>query len=394
MKHQMKRRRKLEPRQIRNRVLTIVFVVLLMGLALLNLLWPKQSFSQNENRVLETFPEFSWETLISGKFTEGFDTYITDHFAFRDVWVGAKTFAEIGILKKDSGGVYLAKDGYLIERFDTLERDKQTGQTRYEQNLNYVKTFAENMKARFNIDVRTMLVPTASYVLSEKLPAFAPELDQNELMEQAKTTVPNFLDLRGVLRAHKEEDIYYRTDHHWTNLGVCYAYGAFCQAVGLQAHPPGWYQTETLSEKFYGTTYSKASLYTAQPDTITAYHAPQQPEISVDYNLGRRVTNTLYERSHLETKDKYSVFLDGNQPIVKITTQNKNGRKLMIIKDSYANSFATFAVNDYEEVTLVDLRHYRAQLSKLVEESGVNEILVLYNVSGFASDANLFLITR
>ena len=337
MKHQMKRRRKLEPRQIRNRVLTIVFVVLLMGLALLNLLWPKQSFSQNENRVLETFPEFSWETLISGKFTEGFDTYITDHFAFRDVWVGAKTFAEIGILKKDSGGVYLAKDGYLIERFDTLERDKQTGQTRYEQNLNYVKTFAENMKARFNIDVRTMLVPTASYVLSEKLPAFAPELDQNELIEQAKTTVPNFLDLRGVLRAHKEEDIYYRTDHHWTNLGVCYAYGAFCQAVGLQAHPPSWYQTETLSEKFYGTTYSKASLYTAQPDTITAYHAPQQPEVSVDYNLGRRVTNTLYERSHLETKDKYSVFLDGNQPIVKITTQNKNGRKLMIIKDSYAD---------------------------------------------------------
>lgn len=394
MKYQMKRRRKLAPRQIRNRVLTVVFAVLLLGLALLNALWPKQSFSENENRVLETFPEFTWENLLSGDFTESFDTYITDHFVFRDVWVGAKTFAEIGILKKDSGGVYFADDGYLIERFDTLERDQQSGQTRYEQNLNYVKTFAESMKANFNIEVRTMLVPTASYVLSEKLPAFAPELDQDALIDQAKATVPNFIDLRSVLKSHKDEYIYYRTDHHWTNLGVCYAYAAFCQTAGLPVHPPVWYETETLSETFFGTTYSKASLYTVQPDTITAYRAPQPVSVSVDYNLGRRVTDTLYERSHLETKDKYSVFLDGNQPIVKITTQNKNGRKLMLIKDSYANSFATFAVNDYEEVYLIDLRHYRAQLSKLVEESGVNEILVLYNMSGFASDANLFMITR
>lgn len=379
---------------MRNRVLTIVFVVLLFGLAILNAAWPKQSFSENENRVLQTFPEFSWDNLIRGDFTSQFDTYITDHFAFRDIWVGGKTIAEIGLLKKESGGVYLAKDGYLIERFDQLERDEQTGQTRYEQNLNFIKTFAESMKANANIEVRTMLVPTAGYVLSDKLPPFAPELSQDDLIEQAKQVVPNFVDLRAVLKAHKDEPIFYRTDHHWTSLGVCYAYQAWCQTVGLPANGPSWYRTETLSDQFFGTTYSKASLYTVEPDTITAYHAPQEPNISVDYNQGRKVTDTLYERSHLDTKDKYSVFLDGNQPIIKITSENKNGRKLLLIKDSYANSFAPFAVHDYEEVTLIDLRHYRSSLAKLVEESGVNEILILYNLNGFSSDANLFLLTR
>lgn len=393
MKH-LKKREKLKPVQIRSRILTIVFVVLLFGLAVLNVAWPKQSFSENENRVLQTFPNFSWETLISGDFTEQFDTYITDHFAFRDVWVGAKTMAEIGLLKKDSGGVYLADDGYLIEQFDQLERDSQTGQTRYEENLKFIKTFAESMKTNFQIDVRTMLVPTAGYALSEKLPPFAPALDQDALIEQAKSIVPNFVDVRGVLLSHKNEPIFYRTDHHWTSLGVCYAYAAWCQTVGLPAHEPSWYRVETLSEQFLGTTYSKASLYTVEPDTITAYHAPQEPKLSVDYNQGRRVTDTLYERSHLSTKDKYSVFLDGNQPIIKITSENKNGRKLLLIKDSYANSFAPFAANDYEEVILVDLRHYRASLAKLVQDSGVNEILVLYNLNGFSSDANLFLLTR
>ena len=388
------RKHTLTGKQIRHRVTALVFLVLLLGLAVANAVWPKESFSENENRVLEPFPTFSMENLLSGSFTENFDTYISDHFALRNVWVQAKTFAEIALLKQDSGGAYFAKDGYLMERFDKLDRDRETGETIYAQNLRYIKTFADNMKAKHNIDVHTMLVPTANYVLSEKLPAFAPEISQKELIEQAKEAVPNFVDLSSVLLAHKNEYIYYRNDHHWTNLGVCYAYEAWCRMVGLTPHGPEWYRTEVLSDEFYGTTYSKAKLYTVEPDTMTAYYAPEEPTVQVDYNLGKRVTDTLYERSHLDTKDKYSVFLDGNQPIVKITTSNKNGRKLLLIKDSYANSFATFAANDYEELYLVDLRHYRAQLSKLVEESGVNEILVLYNLSGFSSDRNLFSITR
>ena len=229
------------------------------------------------------------------------------------------------------------------------------------------------MKSKFGIDVRTMLVPTASYTLRDKLPPFAPEVDQDELIQEAIDTVPNFVDVRQALKEHNQEYIYYRTDHHWTNLGVCYAYQVWCQAVGLEVKRPDWYEQKVLSDQFYGTTYSKANLYTAKPDTITAFSLPkQETSLTVDYNLGQKVTDTLYETKHLDTKDKYSVFLDGNQPITKITTSNKNGRKLMLIKDSYANSFATFAANDYEEVYLVDLRHYRAPLFQLVEETGIN----------------------
>ena len=384
----MKYRRKPDSKRFKAIVVVVVFVVILGALAILNVAWPKKSFSENENRVLATFPEFSWDNLIDGKFTNGVETYVTDHFAFRDVWVGTKTMAEMALLKKDSGGVYFAKDGYLIEMLDQVDRSKYTA------NLQYVKGFAESMKSKFGIDVRTMLVPTASYTLRDKLPPFAPEVNQDELIQEAIDTIPNFVDVRQALKEHNQEYIYYRTDHHWTNLGVCYAYQVWCQAVGLEVKGPDWYEQKVLSDQFYGTTYSKANLYTAKPDTITAFLPKQETSLTVDYNLGKKVTDTLYETKYLDTKDKYSVFLDGNQPITKITTGNKNGRKLMLIKDSYANSFATFAANDYEEVHLVDLRHYRAPLSQLVEETGINEILVLYNVSGFASDANLSLLTR
>ena len=161
------------------------------------------------------------------------ETYVTDHFAFRDVWVGAKTMAEMALLKKDSGGVYFAKDGYLIEMLDQVDRSKYTA------NLQYVKDFAESMKSKFGIDVRTMLVPTASYTLRDKLPPFAPEVDQDELIQEAIDTVPNFVDVRQALKEHNQEYIYYRTDHHWTNLGVCYAYQVWCQAVGLEVKAPG-----------------------------------------------------------------------------------------------------------------------------------------------------------
>ncbi len=384
----MKYVRKPTAGQFRALVVTIVFAVLLGGLAITNAVMPKKAFSENENRVLETFPTFSWNNLISGKFTEGFDTYITDHFAFRDVWVGAKTMTELALLKKDSGGVYFAKDGYLIEQFQTVDKGK------YFENLRAVRTFSDTMQERFDVPVYLMLVPTASHVLKDKLPPFAPEVSQSALLWNALDHVPRFVDVEDALESHKDEPIYYRTDHHWTNLGVCYAYQVWCKTVGLPERPVSWYQQEVLSTEFLGTTYSKASLYTVKPDTITAFYPSEPVTVTVDYNQGKKVTRTLYETSHLSTKDKYSVFLDGNQPITKITTSNQNGRKLLLIKDSYANSFATFAANDYEEVYLVDLRHYRMPLSELVESTGVTEILVLYNLSGFSSDVNIALMNR
>ena len=88
------------------------------------------------------------------------------------------------------------------------------------------------MQNRFGIEVKAMIVPTANDILKDKLPLFAPEVDQQELIAQMKEALPGFIDVTDALSAHKDEDIFYKTDHHWTSLGVYYAYQEFCKEMG------------------------------------------------------------------------------------------------------------------------------------------------------------------
>lgn len=370
------------------KITTFVFLLLLGAITVVNLVMPPKSYSENENRYLAQMPEFSFSALFDGNFTSDFELYVTDQFAFRDAWVGLKTISELALQKKDSGGVYFAKDNYLIEMFDTVDQEQ------YDKNLKHVAEFSQRMTSTFDVSVHTMLVPTAGSVYRDKLPAYAPEIDQDALYAQAAAVVPGMVDVREALGAHTAEYLYYRTDHHWTSLGCYYAYQHWMEEAGASAHPLSWYRQEPLSHQFFGTTYSKANLYTAKPDTITAFFPGDGNTFSVSYNNGQIETDTLYERSYLEKKDKYSVFLNGNQPVTKITSQNKNGKKLLLIKDSYANTFAQFAACDFEEVILIDLRYYRTNLDALVQAEGVTDILVLYNMQGFSSDVNLFLLNQ
>ena len=167
--------------------------------------------------------------------------------------------------------------------------------------------------------------------------------------------------------------------------------------MGIEQKPLSWYQSEVLSDQFLGTTYSKANLYTVQPETIMYYKNPNEYPLEVEYRAGDKVTetsNSLIEEKYLNEKDKYSAFLNGNQAITKITTGNKNGKKLLIVKDSYANSFAPFAVNDYEEVHMIDLRAYRQSTMDYMEQNGITDVLLLYNVQNFTEDSNVYQLTK
>ncbi len=360
-----------------------IFVIILSLLSLLNLAVPTRSYSENENRYLAQAPKFSLKSLLNGNFTEEFDDYITDQFVFRDQWVGIKTLSERLLQKGASNGVYFAEDDYLIEMFDTIDREQ------FEQNLNYILEFTNKVKEEYNILVHTTLVPTASMILKEKLPTYAPEVDQKELLNKASDYLPNFIDVSNTLSAHDKEYIYYKTDHHWTSLGAYYSYHSYREQIGKPTTNLNDYEEEILNDQFFGTTYSKSHYYLASPDILTAMKHKELGKITVDYNLGGKITDTIYERSYLTKKDKYSVFLNANQPITHITTSNKNGEKLLLIKDSYANTWVQFALTDYEEITVVDLRYYKASLLDYIKENQINEVLVLYNLKGFSSDINL-----
>ncbi|MDL2289347.1 hypothetical protein LJB83_01120 [Clostridia bacterium OttesenSCG-928-F22] len=373
---------------MRSKILVVLFALTLGTLSIGNLFAPKRAFSEHENRYLAQMPALNGKSILDGSFSAGFEEYITDQFLFRDSWVQLKTAAEQALQKLDSGGVYLAKDGYLIEMFDSYD------EAEYEKQLAYLHTFERNVAQRLGVPVSIMLVPTASYALADKLPANTPEADQSAMLTKAASMLSSFIDVSSALLQHNGEYIYYRTDHHWTSLGAFYAYSQYCTHTGLSTPSLEEYQAETLSTQFLGTTYSKVGLYSTSPDTITGYLPQNAPIISVEYNLGQTTSNSIFERSYLQTKDKYSAFFNANQSVTRAISTGNAGGKLLIIKDSYANTFAQFPLKDYQEVHMLDLRYYKLSVYDYIEQNGITDVLVLYNLKGLQTDKTLHALAQ
>lgn len=231
-------------------------------------------------------------------------------------------------------------------------------------------------------NVKAMLILTADNVLSDKLPAFAEYFDQKAYIEAIAADTDQVIDVTDILRSHKDEYIYYKTDHHWTTHGAYYAYEAWAKEMGFTPQSREDFAIETATEEFYGTLYSKLGI-AKEADSIELYMPKEPAAYEVYYDLSEKAFDSLYERKHLATKNKYAVFLDDNHPFIRIRTTNQNGRNLLLIKDSYANCFVPLAVEHYENVYMIDLRYYRGDIEAAVKEYGITDMLVLYDVIHF-----------
>ena len=359
----------------------VIFMVLLLGLAGKEALSHQRTYSPVEKRELQTRPEISITKVLDGRFQKKYESYLRDQFPGRDHWVSFQTDMELFMGKNEIHNVYIGKNHYLLEHYTEKEFDPQ----QISKNLQALEKFVG--KAKQNADVHVMMVPTKSWILREKLPAFAPHYKEQrfyDALQQKLEKEDVLISVEPVLDAHKEEEIYYRTDHHWTTLGAWYAYEQYTKAVGgdLQ-RAQGKKKFRFMSKDFYGTTYAKIN-YARQADKIEIYEPADK--LRVVYNMGEKKTKTLYDVSFLKTADQYSVFTGGNQAVLEITGGIKNGKTLLLIKDSFANSILPFLAEDYEKLVVVDLRQLNVSGDRLLEMFSPTDILILYNSAQFAQD--------
>lgn len=359
----------------------VIFMVLLLGLAGKEALSHQRTYSPVEKRELQTRPEISITKVLDGRFQKKYESYLRDQFPGRDHWVSFQTDMELFMGKNEIHNVYIGKNHYLLEHYTEKEFDPQ----QISKNLQALEKFVG--KAKQNADVHVMMVPTKSWVLREKLPAFAPHYKEQKFYDALQQKLEKedvLISVEPVLDAHKEEEIYYRTDHHWTTLGAWYAYEQYTKAVGgdLQ-RAQGKKKFRCISKDFYGTTYAKIN-YARQADKIEIYEPVDK--LRVVYNMGEKKTKTLYDFSFLKTADQYSVFTGGNQAVLEITGGIKNGKTLLLIKDSFANSILPFLAEDYEKLVVVDLRQLNVSGDRLLEMFSPTDILILYNSAQFAQD--------
>lgn len=359
-----------------HRGISLLFCFFLAGLLVWHGVLPDREKSETENRTLARWPAFSWEALRDGSFTEGVEEYFADQFPLRDSWTGLRARSEQLLGKREFHGVFLCGDMLISQVAEPEEAQVR-------QNLSSVKSFSESTP-----NVLFGLIPSAAEVWREKLPAGAESWDQTELLAESQ------VDFQGVLSAHRDEPVFYRTDHHWTTLGAYYGYTALMEALGRgeevlprDAFTP---RVPAGADAFCGTLYSQSGIHWLRPDTIEIW--VEDPGFTVaSWRSGREGSSSLYDFTRLEEKDKYSVFLGGNQPLCVI--QNESGRgKLLLIRDSYSDALAPFLAMHFQEVHLLDLRYNRSSPGAYAREQGIDEICVLYSAQNFISDRNLMLL--
>ncbi len=364
-----------------NLVLTVGFCLLLAGMQAAFWLLPKQSFSENEKRVLQEVPSFSLSSLWSGRWFQSMDSYFSDHFAGRDFWVGMHAYANQLEGLNAAGEIYRGKDGWL------LHRPVEAGDI-WEQNLQTLSDFAEQ-----HHNLTMLCIPTTGAVMTDKLPALHDRYPDQDLLAALQQSCDGmqWVDLLPMLAENKDAGVYYRTDHHWTSYGAYLGYCALARAWGLDAAAQTDYQIQT-HDGFYGTAYSESGLWATAPDSIALWTDPavQIHTTIYDQNIPAPIEQEgVFFREHLEQADQYPVFLDGNHARVTLTSDAPGG-KLLVVRDSFAHCLAPFFSRHFQTVDLIDLRYFKEQtISQLIEQNQYDRVLFVFGLDTLTSDRSL-----
>lgn len=372
-------------RQLQGSVLATGFFALILLFGLIGLFSADRAFSDTENRSLAQRPKLTWDGAASGQYGEDLASYTADQFPARNFWVRLNNkFARI-LGKEEISGVYLCKDDYLIETPSAPNKEELA------KNTDAINAFVESHP---ELNFHVCIVPNAIYVLQDKLPDNAPGQDQAAGIDEIRQRLSgvSFPDVAEILCAHKDEDLYYRTDHHWTSLAASYAFSQL--APSLNIAPVSEYDIYTVSDTFEGTLSNKCGI-APKKDVIEIY----VPKTDVIYNVTysgtsetgeeNPVSRSMYVRDCLNDKNQYTVFFGGNYPLVTVDTTADCGRTLLLFKDSYANCMVQFLYPYFDHILMVDPRYYTGSVASLIRQNSVTDVLFFYNYSTFTQDTSL-----
>lgn len=362
-------------------VTTALLVTILIG-AMYLIFAPKQDFSEDENRVLESAPKVTLASLANGSFMDSIESYVGDHFMFRKASIALNTRIQLMMGKRDlgsnygqtpaEGGVYFGKDGHLYEVLLPNHTDT------FARNVAAIQLFAKNTDIPFYF----MPVPSGAQEQQDRLPFSAPSHDQREELNTIQAGAgknTKVIDLFDTLSDRTGNDYYYKTDHHWNTFGAYKGYEALVKAMNIQPTPQEDFDFEAVSDSFLGTLYSKAILTTQEPDVL--YLPVYKKTAVLTQQTGKQQRDSLYWKEYLEKKDKYSVFLGGNHSVdVVKNSAVSNGRKLLIIKDSYANSMVPFLATNFQEIHIIDPRYYNQDIYDYIQQNAITDTAAVYSI--------------
>lgn len=378
---------------------------------------PKLATSDEEKRELAEFPVFSTDSLFFGDYVKNIDLYVADHFPMRNEWVDLATKLKgYRGIKDDEIAFYDAKDIKKNDPVqpvkvtdtigDSIVEDTAAGPPGEEVNNLFIvegramEIFGGNCNmatsyAKTINKYQTELASTGVHIYDVAVPSSIEFFAPNQYKKQYSTEKKNIdcvygaldpaikgVDAHGALLAHTRENIYFRTDHHWTGLGAYYAYTAYCESAGLTA-----LKLDQMEHKqktgYLGSLYwlTRDSRLKDAPDTVDYWKIPGTYK-STCYNKGdqtKGMKGSIYAEG-ASGANGYGVFLGGDWPLMKIENEVKNGKKCVLVKNSYGNPFATYLPYHYETVYVIDYRYYTGSLKQLVIDEKITDLIFLNGV--------------
>lgn len=361
-----------------------IFILSFFLILIVNLIVPTKEKSEEENRMLEKKPKATVSSIISGDYMEQWEKYASDQFFGRNFWRKIKVNADKIAGAKEENGVFIGKNGQLLEDI-AVPDDEQL-----EANTNAVTNFAQTYS---NIPTTVMLVPDAACILSSRLPAFATVEDQRQMfgmVERNLGDAVNWVDTVSIMNKHKTEKLYYKTDHHWTTQGAFFVFKEAAPLFGIEGDVSDDYVSYTVTDSFNGVLASKSGVGLDEKEKIDIY-APTDgdDDVIVNYVNETKKTTSLYDSSKLETRDKYGVFLGGNTSVIDIKTVSTSKKRLLVVKDSFADCFIPFLTPHYREIVVVDPRYYTGTMKEIMDTYRITDALILYSGNTFFTDNNI-----
>ncbi|MDY5480682.1 MAG: DHHW family protein [Peptostreptococcus porci] len=370
------------------RVLSVGFVVLLFVVMFLNIITPTSKTSVAENRELQQRPSISLSRLLDGKFASEYTKFLSDQFINRDGLIKIKAKFDLMTGKKEINGVYIAKNDYLMEGFKRSDDNSTLSK------LSEINKFTNN---NTGLKVSMMLVPNKVEIYSNLLPKSNPNNSQKEYVNFVKKNLDSkikVVELFDVFEKNKNNiDLYFKTDHHWTTDGAYLAYVEYCKALNLEPINENMLERNLASDSFKGSLYYKNGAEIGFPDELYLYlNKNEDKPVLVKYYDDLKKVPSLYDVSKLQGRDPYEVFTGGNHTQIKIRTNIDTKRKLLVVKDSYANAMLPFLVNNFSEITIVDLRYFTESLQDVIQNNELTDVLFLNNINTFNTDSSILSV--
>ncbi len=361
-----------------------IFLAILALFLLINLIVPSRTFSEMENRNLAQRPKLTGTAVTDGSFEKDFDSYYADQFVLRDLFMQLKFYTDFVQGKRKFQSVFIGKDGYLLSDPAVPDADAEAA------GIAAINAFAAKYP---DVDMTALIAPGAASVLTDKLPSDAATRDQIADIQEYTSRLDERIRLIPAAEtllagAGGEEQIYYRTDHHWTSEGAYQVFQASVPILDVETDGIS-YKKYLVSDSFRGTLASQSGDM-RHKDEISVYIPTGTDALYTvnfpDEQIRRR---SMYFRENLDVKDQYTVFFGGNHSLVEIETTVDNDRSILIFKDSYVNCFIQFLIPYYHRITMIDPRYYYGDVATAMKTYSVTDVMFLYSGDTLLADTSL-----